>query len=126
MSKLERDVVHSAEELLTALSSARQSLRDVEQSLGRALENVGRGDGVLNSMLDYGAGSTREVVNRALQELERRRHTLRLTIFALALSEGYTIGRLGRIFGFSRQLASRYAKELGAPRPGESPRPRHN
>jgi DNA-binding transcriptional regulator LsrR (DeoR family) len=34
-----------------------------------------------------------------------------LRVFAVALEDGMSIGELARNYGFSRQLASRYAKE---------------
>ena len=51
-------------------------------------------------------------VARQLDELERARHRVRQAVFALGLSEGMTIGDLGRIYGFSRQLAARIAREV--------------
>jgi hypothetical protein len=50
-------------------------------------------------------------VNDALNRVERCRHEARRAVFAAALKEGRTIGELGRAWGFSRQLAARYAKE---------------
>jgi hypothetical protein len=50
-------------------------------------------------------------MNEALKEVERARHEMRLAVFAEALERGTSIGQLGRVFGFSRQLAARYAKE---------------
>ena len=51
-------------------------------------------------------------VTRQLDELERARHRVRTAVFALGLSEGMTIGQLGRLYGFSRQLAARIAAEV--------------
>ena len=34
-----------------------------------------------------------------------------VAVFAVALEDGMSIGELGRIYGFSRQRAARYAKE---------------
>lgn len=39
-----------------------------------------------------------------------------MAIFAVALEDGMTIPELARNYGFSRQLASRYAKEARATR----------
>ncbi|HTU38263.1 MAG TPA: hypothetical protein VMF35_09605 [Acidimicrobiales bacterium] len=47
-----------------------------------------------------------------LGELERARHRVRTAVFALGLAEGMTIGELGRLYGFSRQLAARIAAEV--------------
>jgi hypothetical protein len=54
---------------------------------------------------------TRNAMNDALNGVEAARHSMRLRLFKLGLDQGLSIGELGRIFGFSRQLASRYAKE---------------
>ena len=51
-------------------------------------------------------------VARQLDELERARHRVRQSVFALGLSEGMSIGDLGRLYGFSRQLAARIAREV--------------
>lgn len=52
-------------------------------------------------------------VARQLDQLERARHRVRTAVFALGLSEGMTIADLGRLYGFSRQLAARIAREVG-------------
>jgi hypothetical protein len=46
-----------------------------------------------------------------LKELERARYEARSAAFALGLTEGLSIGELGRLYGVSRQLAQRFAKE---------------
>jgi hypothetical protein len=51
-------------------------------------------------------------IARQLDELERARHRVRTAVFALGLSEGMTIAELGRLYGFSRQLAARIAREV--------------
>ena len=56
-------------------------------------------------------------VARQLDELERARHRVRQAVFALGLSEGMSIGDLGRLYGFSRQLAARIAREVREDQP---------
>jgi hypothetical protein len=56
----------------------------------------------------------RDVLNEALFELEQRRRASRVASFRSALAHGITISELSRIWGFSRQMASRYAKEARA------------
>jgi hypothetical protein len=57
-------------------------------------------------------------VARQLDELEAARHKVRTALFALGLSEGMTISELGRLYGFSRQLAARIAREARGTGPG--------
>lgn len=47
----------------------------------------------------------------ALKRYETARHRARAEIIAMALDEGINISEIARIFGFSRQLAQRYARE---------------
>ena len=61
-----------------------------------------------------GARSARQEFTDAMAEFERHRHSTRITLTAAALEEGMTIGQIARAWGFSRQLAARYARE---PRP---------
>ena len=122
--KLQRDAVRSVEDVADALAEARRVFRDAERSLRRAARNFEKSDdGDISSALGVNPPAAfREEVNAALQKLERRRHEMRLKIFALGLAQGHSIGEMGKLWGFSRQLASRYAHELNAARSGPSRR----
>jgi len=50
-------------------------------------------------------------VARALKTLEEARHRSRTAVFAVGMAEGVSIGELARLYGSSRQLAQRFAKE---------------
>ena len=86
---------------------------------------VGRGDdwerGLRDRLVDFREALeaiqpsvARTTVNEALDEVERARHEARRATFALGLEQGMSIGELGRAWGFSRQLAARYAKEVNS------------
>lgn len=51
-------------------------------------------------------------VAQQLDLLERARHRVRNGVFSRGLSEGMSSGELSRLYGFSRQLAARVAKEV--------------
>jgi hypothetical protein len=51
-------------------------------------------------------------VAQQLDELESARHKVRTAVFALGLAEDMSISELGRLYGFSRQLAARIAREV--------------
>ena len=53
----------------------------------------------------------RHSLTESIEQLESARHQSRLSLVAVGLREGMTIGDFGRIWGISRQLASRYARE---------------
>jgi predicted DNA-binding transcriptional regulator len=58
----------------------------------------------------------RSVLNDALKEVEEARHEIRLYAFAMSLDQGLSVPELARQYGFSRQLAARYAREAQARR----------
>ena len=77
----------------------------------RALRKFERGEDVASVILATPPAESRQAIQDALSEVNRSRHRARLKIFAAALDQGVSIGELGRAWGISRQLASRYAQE---------------
>jgi hypothetical protein len=111
VNRLERDAIRSTEELVQALASAREELRRAEQLIRRALRKMEQGKDVATVILGTPPAESRQAIQDALSEVNRSRHRARLKVFALALDQGVSIGELGRAWGISRQLASRYAQE---------------
>ena len=99
------------EDLLEALAGLRASTRATEATVRRGLKLVASGADVATALRAVSPADTRQSINDALKAVEEARHRMRLHIFEIGLQEGLSIGELGRIFGFSRQLAARYAKE---------------
>jgi DNA-directed RNA polymerase sigma subunit (sigma70/sigma32) len=114
MSNLENRAVASLEELVAALASAREELRKSEQLNRRVLKKVGKGNSLASAIIATEPSGSRQSFDEALEELTTLRHRTRSLIFALAVEEGYSIGEVGRMWGVSRQLASRYAREAAA------------
>ena len=112
MKRIESDAMRSVQGLVDALADARQVFREVEQSFQRALRKADRSGDVQTALLSPQLGVWRQSVNDAIDEIERQRREMRIKLFALARSGDYSVGELGRMFGFSRQLASKYANEL--------------
>jgi hypothetical protein len=106
-------------ELIARIDEANDRLA----SLIRTLETTQKGNRTLRERLVCGdslrdaffeATSVPEELGkftRDLKELEHARHRARTAVFALGLAEGLSIGEMGRLYGFSRQLAQRFAKE---------------
>jgi ABC-type transporter Mla subunit MlaD len=111
MSTTYSEAVESVEQLVEALTEARRALRATEVALRRALKKVDQGGTVANALVAAQPADSRQTVNDALTVVEQCRHEARRRVFAAALDEGMTIGALGRAWGFSRQMAARYAKE---------------
>lgn len=78
-----------------------------EQTILR-LESDESVSGILKSVE---ACDARSALNVALADLERDRHTSRLSMIAAEIKEGSSISDVGRHWGFSRQMAQRYVKE---------------
>jgi non-canonical (house-cleaning) NTP pyrophosphatase len=114
MSTAESDAVQSVENLIHALADARAALRAAETALRRALKKVEGGADVATAIVAAQPSETRNTINEALTAVEHSRHEARRMAFAVALDQGMSIGELARAWGFSRQLAARYAKEARA------------
>lgn len=110
-----KDPTQVVEQLLDALAELRQATRSTEVEIRRALKQHQRGVDVATAVSALEPATKRHAMNDALKAVEQARHEMRLAVFAEALDQGTSIGELGRIFGFSRQLAARYAKEARGP-----------
>jgi len=105
------EAVDAAEDLLVALESLRRCTRQAETAVRRGMRANEQGSTVDEVFTVVDPAVVRESMNVALKAVEQGRHRLRLAVFAEALRAGVSIGELGRVFGFSRQLAARYARE---------------
>ncbi len=112
----DRTTIESVEELADSLANARIAIRDVERAIRRALKKVEQGGDIAEGIAAVQPAMSRARLNDALREVERCRHRTRLEVFRLALDSGMSIAELGRVWGFSRQLAARLAKEARSSR----------
>ena len=103
--------IRSTLQLLEALAELRDAIRTTETSIRRALKKAEQGADASEALMVASPSNLRNSMNEALGAVEKARHHARLTIFAMGLEQGMSIGELARMFGFSRQLAARYAKE---------------
>lgn len=111
VTKSDLEAMRCTERLIEAMQSLRLMLERREQGLRATLmvdEPVGN---YLGALKDAQITEQREDLNEALFLLEQRRRESRISAFRSALDHGVSINELGRIWGFSRQMASRYAKE---------------
>ena len=95
------------------MKHTREQLRATEAAYRRAIRAIEQGLPIGDTLDIIAAPSTRAGLNSALSELEHSRHRSRLAMFAGGIEEGLSISELGRKMGFSRQLAARYAHEIG-------------
>ena len=99
------DLVEMAEELRETLSRYKRA----NQLLARRID---RGEPVLDAFAEMGGPMRRHrELTEVLDDFEAVRHRVRLSLFALAESEGASMSAVARRLGISRQLASRLAAE---------------
>ncbi len=111
LTDCDKAAIHSVELVIEAMES-------LQVVLGRRLESLRRSIEFVEPAADYGEAvkdshmtEEREDLQEALYVLEERRRQSRVAAFRSALDHGVSISELARIWGFSRQMASRYAKE---------------
>jgi hypothetical protein len=111
MQSARSTAIVEARRLVEEARQLRRQLRSCEAAYRRSLRELERGTAMHTIMGTLGVGHVREVLTESLDHFEQARHRSRIASIALGLEEGMTVGDLGRSWGFSRQLASRYAKE---------------
>jgi hypothetical protein len=104
-------VLDSVDEFVEVCAQFRQTLRSVTASNRKVRVLVEEGRPVREVLAAIPTSAIRKTMTKQIEELEAARHNVRKAVFALGLNEGLSIGELGRLMGFSRQLASTYAKE---------------
>jgi hypothetical protein len=116
MSDAQDHAAEALEEVADALRDARLAFHVAEDLTRATLKSNTRGVPDAAVLRANPVVEGRRPVDEALAQLERARHKVLVAIFAVALEDGMTIAELARNYGFSRQLASRYAKEARATR----------
>ena len=111
ISKNDVEAIRCTEQLIEAMQNLRRFLEIREETLRRALRPNEPTSDFSGALKGAQITEHREDLNEALFELERCRRESRIASFRSALDHGVSISELSRIWGFSRQMASRYAKE---------------
>ncbi len=103
--------VRLVEHLNQALENLRRSTRIVEKAARRSIRLMEKGADATTALAAAVPAETRSVMNDALKQVEEARHEIRLYAFAVSLNQGVSVAELARQYGFSRQLAARYARD---------------
>lgn len=104
-------LVQSVEQLATAIEAAIETLtfdHAVALSLIEGLRSEATIEAIANS---NNMATVRERMTDSLVELEAARGRARAELFRALLREGRSIGQIARLWGISRQLASRIVRE---------------
>jgi hypothetical protein len=102
---------HQVEELLEAAKRLRATLLRSEILYRRTLKGVRRRSKVTATIKANRFDAARKELTDALKDFEHHRHLARGSVILAQLAEGESISEIGRSWGFSHQLASRYARE---------------
>ena len=92
-------------------AALRFGLRRYERALERVSRQVERDVPLHEVMGQIGVGDLRADLVERLTRFEEARHRMRTACFRVSLAEGLSIGGIARIWGISRQLASRLVHE---------------
>lgn len=103
--------IRLVESLNQALENLRRSTRVVEKAARRSIKRMEMGADATTALAAAVPAETRSVLNDALKQVEEVRHEIRLYAFAVSLEQGVSVAELARQYGFSRQLAARYARD---------------
>jgi hypothetical protein len=92
-------------------ATLRAGLRRYERALERVCRQVEREVPLHEVMGQIGVGELRAELVERLTRFEEARHRMRVACFRMSLTEGLSIGEIARLWGISRQLASRLINE---------------
>ena len=111
LTECDKSAIHSVELVIEAMENLQVVLSKRVESLRRSIEFEEPAADYEKAVKDSHLTDEREDLQEALYVLEQRRRESRVAAFRSALDHGVSISELARIWGFSRQMASRYAKE---------------
>jgi hypothetical protein len=98
-------------ELQKDVASLRKSLRVAETGLDRVCRRLEAGHPLHEVIDEIGLTEMRVDLRERLSTFEVARHRMRVACFRLSLTEGMSIAEIARLWGISRQLASRMINE---------------
>jgi hypothetical protein len=100
--------LQALDEVLSSSASVLNAARGANRQFG---ETISEGRPLRDAFASISVPETMSTVTQELKKLEIVRHRTRTAVFTLGLAEDMSIGELARLYGFSRQLAQRYAHE---------------
>lgn len=104
-------------------ATLRSALHRYERALERVCRQVERDVPLHEVMGQIGVGELRADLVERLTRFEEARHRMRVACFRMSLTEGLSIVDIARLWGISRQLASRLINETDAT-PASEPGPK--
>ena len=102
---------HQVEDLLEAAKRLRATLLRTETLYRRTLTSVRRRSQITATIKANQFDAARQELTEALKDFERQRHLTLGSVILTQRAEGESMTEIGRSWGFSHQLASKFAKE---------------
>jgi hypothetical protein len=106
------------EELLALLDELNQAIANAAEALDasradnrRFRKLIAEGTPLRDALPTVPVPESRASVGEALKDMEQKRHQLRRMVVVLGVTEGMALAEVARLYGISRQLASRLAAE---------------
>lgn len=99
-----RELSVAMDDLIDTLTADRQGTRSV-------IVEIEQGDAIVDVARRRNMAQVRERLTNALDVFDRARADARTQIFRSLQHEGHSIGEVARLWGISRQLASRFVRE---------------
>jgi hypothetical protein len=106
------------EELLALLDELNQAIANAADALEASRADnrrfrmlIAKGTPLRDALPTVPVPESRASVDDALKDMEQKRHQLRRMVLVLGVTEGMALAEVARLYGISRQLASRLAAE---------------
>jgi hypothetical protein len=88
------------------------AIRHAKRQYAKALNALRQGKSVESALQRAESADTRRSLTEAFESYEKRRLSSRLSLIAAGDSQGLSINSTARVWGISRQLASRYLHQV--------------
>jgi len=111
MSRAGKRLVRDMAKLIDVTDDLCEVLQRYKAGSAEVAARVERGESLADALEAARSPIVRAQVTDALAEFEAARHQVRLAMFALGDEQDTSASELGRRLAFSRQLASRLARE---------------
>ena len=107
----QRSLVDSIERFAAAMDGAIEALRLDREIALAAIQDLRREESVVAIALRNNMSMVRERLTGALHNLDVARGQARRELFQALQREGQSVGQIARLWGISRQLASRLMRD---------------
>ena len=101
-----------SENLVAATERLRSDLAHHSTLTQEIAQTVATGAPIVDALLAGQSSSWRPALSDSIRNFEKIRHRTRLRLIAVALEDGMTLLDVAREWGITRQLATRYAREI--------------